>query len=123
MRSPGCGSPETRSTRSFSEERTSASRLGLTLSAEDSLRLGLANAVVPTADVLATALAWAEEIAQNAPLAVQTTKRMMRLGQDETFETTVDHLLMHFRTLTQMDDFAEALRAYAEKRPARFTGR
>ncbi|MET0343850.1 MAG: enoyl-CoA hydratase-related protein [Polyangiales bacterium] len=96
---------------------------GSTLTAEDSERLGLANRVVPAADVLPTALAWAREIADNGPLAVQTTKRMMRLGQDETFESTVDHLLMHFRTLTQMDDFKEALRAFAEKRPPRFTGR
>ena len=48
---------------------------------------------------------------------------MMRLGQDETFETTVDHLLMHFRALTQMDDFKEALAAFGEKRPPKFTGR
>ena len=96
---------------------------GQTLNAQESLQLGLANTVVPPDQLLATALQWAREIADNAPIAVQTTKRMMRLGQDETFETTVDHLLMHFSTLITMDDFKEALRAFNEKRPAKFTGR
>ena len=96
---------------------------GLTLDAQRCLDLGIANAVVPTDQTLATAIAWAEEIAANAPLAVQTTKRMMRLGMDETFETAVDHLLMHFMALTGMDDFKEALNAYNEKRPPKFIGR
>jgi enoyl-CoA hydratase/carnithine racemase len=96
---------------------------GQTLSAQDSLQLGLANTVVPTDQVLSTAMSWAKEIAANAPIAVQTTKRMMRLGQDETFETAVDHLIMHFSALTGMEDFTEALRAFNEKRPPKFTGR
>jgi enoyl-CoA hydratase/carnithine racemase len=94
---------------------------GLTLSAQESLQLGLANTVVPNDQVLPTAMQWANEIAANAPLAVQTTKRMMRLGQEETFETTVDHLIMHFSGLITMDDFKEALRAFNEKRAPKFT--
>jgi enoyl-CoA hydratase/carnithine racemase len=96
---------------------------GLTLDAQQCLDLGIANTVVPADQVLSTAMSWAEEIAANAPLAVQTTKRMMRLGMDETFETAVDHLLMHFVALTGMEDFKEALRAYHEKRPPKFVGR
>jgi enoyl-CoA hydratase/carnithine racemase len=96
---------------------------GLTLDAQHCLQLGLANTVVPTAEVMTTALAWAEEIAANGPLAVQTTKRMMRLGTDQTFEAAVDHLLMHFASLTGTEDFKEALQAYQEKRPPKFVGR
>jgi enoyl-CoA hydratase/carnithine racemase len=96
---------------------------GLTVNAQDSMQLGLANAVVPPDQLLPTALQWAQEIADNAPLAVQTTKRMMRFGQDETFESTVDHLMMHLRTLIGTEDFKEALSAFNEKRPAKFTGR
>jgi enoyl-CoA hydratase/carnithine racemase len=96
---------------------------GQTLGAQECLQLGLANTVVPTEQVLSTALNWAKEIAANAPLAVQTTKRMMRLGQEENFETTVDHLLMHFVALAGMDDFKEALLAFNEKRAPKFTGR
>jgi enoyl-CoA hydratase/carnithine racemase len=96
---------------------------GLTLDANRCLELGLTNTVVSTDQVLPTARMWAEEIASNGPLAVQTTKRMMRLGMDETFETAVDHLLMHFSALTGTDDFKEALRAFSEKRPPKFLGR
>lgn len=96
---------------------------GLTLGAAECLQLRLANAVVPADQVLSTALQWANEIAANAPLAVQTTKRMMRLGQEESFETAVDHLMMHFTALTGMDDFKEAMSAFNEKRVPQFTGR
>ena len=37
------------------------------------------------------------DIAANAPLAVQATKRMMRLGLKEDYETTVDHLMVHLK--------------------------
>lgn len=96
---------------------------GLTLSAQECSQLGLANTVVPTDQTLTTAIAWAKEIAANGPLAVQTTKRMMRLGMDETFEATVDHLLMHFKELTRTEDFQEALKAFNEKRAPKFSGR
>ena len=96
---------------------------GLTLDAKRSLELGLANEVVAADRLMPTALQWAEEIAANAPLAVQTTKRMMRLGQEEDFKTTVDHLMMHFTRLASMEDFRESLRAFNEKRPPVFKGR
>jgi enoyl-CoA hydratase/carnithine racemase len=96
---------------------------GRTVGAQECLQLGLANEVLTPEQLLPTAMNWAEEIAANAPLAVQTTKRMMRLGQQEDFPTTVDHLMMHFTRLSTMDDFKEALRAFNEKRPPQFKGR
>jgi enoyl-CoA hydratase/carnithine racemase len=67
--------------------------------------------------------AWAHKIANNAPLAVQATKRMMRLGQDETFEAAVDHILLQLLPLTQTEDFKESLSAFAERREPQFKGR
>ncbi len=95
---------------------------GSTLSAQECSDLKLANTVVPVDEVLNTARDWAKEIAANGPLAVQTTKRMMRLGMDQTFEGTVDHLLMHFMALTKTNDFKEALLAFNEKRAPEFKG-
>lgn len=96
---------------------------GRTLGAEECLQLGLVNHVVPDAEVAEVAQALAREIAANAPLAVQASKRMMRMGLDETFETHVQHVYLQLLPLFRTADFQEGMRAFLEKRPAQFTGR
>ena len=66
-----------------------------TLSAQESLDMGIINAVVPADELMNTARQWAQEICENAPMAVQTTKRMMRMGMEESYDTAVDHLMVH----------------------------
>jgi enoyl-CoA hydratase/carnithine racemase len=73
--------------------------------------------------LLNTARQWAEEIAANAPLAVQATKRMMRLGWEETFEANVNHVYLQLMPLFNSQDFQEGLRAFAERREPVFRGR
>jgi len=97
--------------------------LGDVLDANRSLELGLVNKVVPHDDLMTEAKAWATKIANNAPLSVQSTKRMMRLGQEETFEAAVDHIYLQLLPLFQSDDFKEGLSAFAERREPQFSGR
>ena len=53
-------------------------------------------------------MSWAHEIADNAPMAVQTTKRMMRMGLEESYDTAVDHLMVHLNGLFQSEDLQRA---------------
>jgi enoyl-CoA hydratase/carnithine racemase len=96
---------------------------GRVVGAQECKELGIVNEVVPDDELMATARQWAAEIAANAPMAVQATKRMMRQGVDETYETTVDHLLVHLRVLFGMEDFKEGVAAFMEQREPEFTGR
>ena len=96
---------------------------GRTLSAAQSVEMGLASEVVEDGDVLRRANEIAAEIAANAPLAVQASKRMMRMGLNETFNDHVHHVFLQLLPLLKTEDAREGMLAFMEKRPANFTGR
>ena len=96
---------------------------GRTLTAAQSLELGLVNSVVPDAEVMGAARALALEIAANAPLAIQAAKRMMRMAWNEPFNEHVHHVFLQLLPLMQTQDMKEGIRAFLEKREPRFEGR
>lgn len=107
--------------------RKVAMRLVLTgepMSAAEALRWGLVNEVVPAADVVPTALALAEVVAANAPLAVQASKRLAlgivdggRPAEADTWDRSGEEMSRLFASA----DAAEGMKAFAEKRPPRWT--
>jgi enoyl-CoA hydratase/carnithine racemase len=96
---------------------------GRTLSAQECLELGLVTKVVPGELLVKEALALAHEVAANAPLAVQGTKRMMRMGLTETFEANVHHVYLQLLPLFRSKDFTEGVKIFLEKRPPKFEGK
>ena len=81
--------------------------------------LGLVNRVVPAEKVLDEALALAERIAANAPLAVQASKRIARgitAGRVDAEQAAWDLSHQEARTLMTSQDAQEGPRAFAEKR-------
>ena len=96
---------------------------GRTLTADQCLEIGLVSRVVPDGELAGAARALALEIAANAPLAVQASKKMMRMGLTEGFGDHVHHVFLQLLPLMRSQDAAEGMRAFMEKRQADFTGR
>ena len=96
---------------------------GRKLSAQECLSYGIVNRVVPADQLMSAANELAAEIAANAPLAVQATKRMMRMAQSESFDANIHHVFLQLLPLFRTQDFGEGIAAFLEKRDPKFQGR
>jgi crotonobetainyl-CoA hydratase len=99
---------------------------GEPISARRALELGLVNRVVPPDQVIAAAVALAEQICANAPLSVQASKRIAcgiidgRIpAEDDAWGLSA----AEGKTLRQSADSKEGPLAFAEKRAPRWQGR
>ncbi len=93
-----------------------------TVKAEEALELGLVSQVTPKGEVMDAAMAMANEVAANAPLAIRASKRMMRHAMTEGLEDHVQRQYLALLPLFASKDFREGLASYLEKRPAQFHG-
>ena len=93
------------------------------ISAARAAGIGLVNEVVSREELLPRALAAADAIAANAPLAVRETRRGVRellgLPLDQAYRRQEEL----GRPLRRTDDAREGARAFLEKRKPRWTGR
>lgn len=105
---------------------TRASLLMLTgrrVKGEEAYKIGMCEAVVPLESLRDEAMNLAQEIAESAPLAVKSTRATIRAGLAERVEERLKHELDEQSWLRETDDFAEGVRATAERRVANFRAR
>jgi E-phenylitaconyl-CoA hydratase len=85
-------------------------------------RIGLVSDVVPAAALMDTAMAIAQRIAANGPLAVQTIKRLAVQTTHLAPRDFVEQSNLHWGLLRDSADRIEGRKAFAEKRPPKFQG-
>jgi enoyl-CoA hydratase len=97
--------------------------IGDPISAEDALRIGFVNRVVPHGEVLPTAMRFAERLCKNSPVSVQAIKESVHRCLSLTVEQGYHEEQRHWRRAFQSEDAQEGPRAFAEKRPPVWKGR
>jgi enoyl-CoA hydratase/carnithine racemase len=97
---------------------------GRRVDAQEALRLGIANEVVPPAELLPTARRWADQILECAPLSVRASKQVEMQGlRAASLEEAMGGRYEGIATLTRSEDFVEGPRAFAEKRKPNWKGK
>ena len=106
--------------------RTAAMEIVLTgdpVSAVEAQRLGIVNRVVPVGAHLDEARRLARTIASRPPLAVRLAKEAVNQAQETSLSAGLELERKLFYLLFASEDKREGMRAFLEKRPARFQGR
>jgi 2-(1,2-epoxy-1,2-dihydrophenyl)acetyl-CoA isomerase len=96
---------------------------GSRVPAEEALRLGLVNRVVPAEDLAAATSAWAQELAALPTRAIGLTKRGFNRALLPALEDALEHEAQLMEEAGRTHDHREGVTAFLEKRAAQFTGR
>jgi enoyl-CoA hydratase len=95
---------------------------GRQIAADEALRVGLVNRVVPAAALMAEALALARELASKAPVAARYIIEAVNRGLDVSFDRAQFLEATLFGLVASTDDMREGTRAFLEKRKPTFKG-
>jgi enoyl-CoA hydratase/carnithine racemase len=96
---------------------------GRRVTGEEALAWGLADVLVEPARLRAAASELANEIAENAPLAVLSTRATIRRGLAEAVKAQTDLEFVEQSRLMRTEDHREGVKAVSERRPGRFIGK
>lgn len=96
--------------------------LGENLNAEEALRLGLINRVLPADELPAATRALAERLASGPTRAYGRMKRLMRESFDRDLAGQLEAEALSFEACTHTDDLREGLEAFFERRKPVFHG-
>jgi enoyl-CoA hydratase len=87
--------------------------------ADEALRIGLVDAILPLADIRARAA----KLAEKPPLALAAAKRVIHRGQSLPLAEALRLEAEAFATLFDSADLREGMQAFLAKRPAQFQGK
>jgi enoyl-CoA hydratase len=96
---------------------------GEMIDAQEAWRIGLVNRVVPGERLLSEAGALLGKILAQGPLAVAAVLEAVDAGSEMPSAEALLLEANHFGLLSSTEDMREGMRAFLEKRPARFSGR
>ncbi|MGO9450959.1 MAG: enoyl-CoA hydratase/isomerase family protein [Candidatus Binataceae bacterium] len=96
---------------------------GRRIAGEEAVAIGLADILAEPDRLRAAASELAHEIAENAPLAVLSTRATMRRGLAEAVKAQTDLEFVEQARLMRTEDHREGVKAVSERRPGRFVGR
>ncbi len=106
--------------------RQNAARMFLTgerFDADDAMDMGLVDEIAPLDQLLLRAHALAASIAENAPLAIRSTRKTLRGDLATAVRAQTGHEFSEQQWLMKTDDFKEGVKAVSERRPGNFKGR
>ena len=93
------------------------------IKAEEALRIGLVNKVVPLASLMDEAKALASKIAKQPGYALKITKIVVNDGINMDLGSAIAYEARSFEQLFATEDQQEGMKAFIEKRKANFTGK
>jgi enoyl-CoA hydratase len=96
---------------------------GAPISAEDALRAGLVNRVVPAAELMTEARKLAGELSRGAPIAMRYVIDALNKGAEMPFAEACRYEAALFGLVASTDDMREGTSAFLEKRKANFKGK
>jgi len=96
---------------------------GIMISAEEALRIGLVNYVVPKGELEERVMKVARQIAKHSPLGLKWAKRSINMSQEMNLSSGLAYECLAECLLFSSHDRQEGMRAFLEKRKPHFTGK
>ena len=96
---------------------------GKAIKADEAMRIGLVNAVVPQAELMDKAMELANQIAANAPLAVKAAKLCINDEYDMDADAAIQNESVIFGRCFLTEDQKQGMKAFLEKGKYEFQGK
>jgi enoyl-CoA hydratase/carnithine racemase len=120
---PGCGGTQNLPRAAGPRRAKEILYTGSPFTAQEGLKWGVVNRVLPLDELMPAALETAARIAGNGPLALRQAKRSVNLGMGSDLNTALGIEVEAYNRLVPTEDRREGVLAFNEKRKPRYAGR